>query len=288
MLLKVDAHPLADQARDAANLAAAAAGVTTADVSDMESMRAVADLLTTVWGTSPQGAPIPPDLLRSISHAGCNVTGAYDANGRLCGAAAAIVSPMDSATYSLIAGVLPRFADQGVGFAVKQHQRAWALARGLTSMAWTFDPLVSRNARFNLTKLGAHANGYEVNFYGLMEDEINANDESDRLVAVWPLDSARSVDCSEKRPTPVDVPEFTDDQVRELGPDHEPAVVDVAGTTWVRVPHDIVRLRSENPAQAQAWRLFVRGIFASAFSAGQTASGVTRTGWYQLTKGEHE
>ena len=84
------------------------------------------------------------------------------------------------------------FGSHGVGFALKQHQRAWGLDRDLSEMTWTFDPLVSRNARFNLTKLGAHASEYAVDFYGPMMGEMNANDQSDRLVAVWPLTSDES------------------------------------------------------------------------------------------------
>jgi predicted GNAT superfamily acetyltransferase len=190
--------------------------------------------------------------------------------------------------YSLIAGVLPKVADRGVGFAVKQHQRAWALARGITSMVWTFDPLVSRNARFNLTKLGARVSDYEQNFYGLMDDEINADDESDRLVVVWPLDAVRSVDRSEGRVALLTEPEFTSAMVREVGPDGDPVVVDAQGAIWVRVPRDVVKLRAENPAQARAWRLSIRSILKTAFAAGYTATGTTRTGWYRLTTGRDQ
>ena len=134
------------------------------DEHDRDRLRDVEALLIAIWGMSPHGAPIPFDLLRSIAHAGCNVSAAYDHAGQLCGAAVGIVSPGGRSTYSLIAGVLPGSGDKGVGFALKQHQRAWSLARGIDTMTWTFDPLVSRNARFNLTKLGAYASEYACNF----------------------------------------------------------------------------------------------------------------------------
>ena len=53
---------------------------------------------------------------------------------------------------------------------------------------WTFDPLVARNAWFNLGKLGAVADAFGRAFYGEMTDEINAGDRSDRLVVRWDLD----------------------------------------------------------------------------------------------------
>jgi predicted GNAT superfamily acetyltransferase len=283
MLLKIEAGPFVSQAQVVAARAADIARVQIVDEHEMDRLRDVAALLISVWGTSRHGAPIPADLLRSISHAGCNVTAAYDLNGTLCGAAVAIVSPETPSMYSLIAGVLPGLADAGVGFALKQHQRAWALFRGLAAMTWTFDPLVSRNARFNLTKLGAHSSEYVPDFYGPMEDQINSNDESDRLVAVWPLISDHTIACSRGKPRPVEVPDFSANAVRSLGPDGHPVLIDVGGSLWCRVPTDIVALRGQNPDQAAAWRGCIREIITTAFASGYTARGVTRAGWYRLT-----
>jgi predicted GNAT superfamily acetyltransferase len=285
MSLNLEASPLVRQAQGAAARAAGVARLRVVDESDLKRLRDVEALLITVWGTSEHGAPIPTDLLRSISHAGCNVTAAYSDNGTLCGAAAAIVSPGNLSMYSLIAGVLPGLADGGVGFALKQHQRAWALARGIETMTWTFDPLVSRNARFNLTKLGANATEYLENFYGQMDDEINANDQSDRLVAVWPLTSDESVACSEGFPAVTVLPAFSPAEVRSTGPDGQPNSVEVDGSLWCRVPTDIVALRGEDSDKAAAWRVNVREIFTTAFASGRSTTGVTRDGWYRLATG---
>ncbi|MDI2019749.1 hypothetical protein [Paenarthrobacter nicotinovorans] len=282
MTLNLQAHPSAERAIITASSAAARANVNIVDEHDRERLQHVEELLVSVWGMSPHGAPIPFDLLRSFSHAGCNVSAAYTREGVLCGAAVAIVSPEGSA-YSLIAGVLPGVADKGVGFALKQHQRAWALARGLETMTWTFDPLVSRNARFNLTKLGAVASEYERNFYGEMEDQINANDESDRLVVVWPLSSARSINCSEGVPENVSLPEEALNSVLEYGPDSEPSLMQADGDLWCRAPRDIVALRGSNIGEAAMWRSHLRSVFENAFASGHVATGVTRTGWYKLS-----
>src|SRR5205823_11838936 len=69
----------------------------------------------------------------------------------------------------------------------KLHQRDWVLARGVTWIEWTFDPLIRRNAYFNLTRLGAVIVGYEPDLYGAMRDATNAGEESDRVVARWDL-----------------------------------------------------------------------------------------------------
>ena len=78
---------------------------------------------------------------------------------------------------------------RNVGYALKLHQRAWALQRGIATITWTFDPLVRRNAYFNLAKLGVRATRYLPNFYGAMQDPINAGDDTDRLLVDWDLAS---------------------------------------------------------------------------------------------------
>src|SRR5207247_8945224 len=100
--------------------------------------------------------------------------------------------PHELHMHSHILGVLPGNETRGLGFELKQHQRRWCLDRGVNVMEWTTDPLVRRNAYFNLTKLGAEAPEYFVNFYGEMRDGINAGEESDRLLIRWYLDSDRA------------------------------------------------------------------------------------------------
>ena len=97
------------------------------------------------------------ELLRAFTKAGNYVGGAFD-GGRLVGACVGFFhAPAEDALHSHIAGVAPGLTGRNVGFALKLHQRAWALLRGVSEIAWTFDPLVSRNAYFNLVKLGAPA-----------------------------------------------------------------------------------------------------------------------------------
>ena len=81
---------------------------------------------------------------------------------------------------------------QGLGLALKQSQRAWALQRGITRVTWTFDPLVVRNAELNLRRLGAVAGEYLPDHYGRMRDAFNAGDATDRLLVRWQLDSPRA------------------------------------------------------------------------------------------------
>jgi predicted GNAT superfamily acetyltransferase len=242
-------------------------------------------LFKTVWGLTSTGGPIPPELLRSMSHGGASITAAYDAENTLCGAAVSIGSAADLSVYSLIAGVLPRAVERGVGFAIKQHQRAAALAQGIDRMLWTFDPLVSRNARFNLTKLGASTTEYIADFYGQMHGAINANDESDRLVAIWQLNSKRAISASEGKIPDPQRPAFSPADVRACGPDGAPVLVESAGSLWCRVPRDVIAIRQQSPQLAAAWRSCIRSIFSEAFASGHCANWVSRDGWYRLALG---
>ena len=89
--------------------------------------------------------------------------------------------------HSHAAGVTAAGTGRGIGFALKQDQRAWALERGIGTVTWTYDPLVRRNAFFNLTRLGARPVEYVVDFYGEMTDAINTGQGSDRfMVALGP------------------------------------------------------------------------------------------------------
>jgi predicted GNAT superfamily acetyltransferase len=274
----------AAQARRVAEAAAARAGVTTAEVEEMAELRQVSRLWEQVWGRNDEGVPINSLLLRGLTHAGGAVTVAHDREGALAGAAALVLG-RDATTYSLIAGTRPGTADRGIGHALKLRQRSWALDRGLTTMRWTFDPLVGRNARFNLTKLGAGADEYVEGFYGRMADDINAGDEADRLVALWRLDSPEAVAASEGTAREPDDPDLGRVTVRAVGPDGEPAYVADDRGAWCRVPWDVVALRRTDPAATAAWRRLVREAFADAFGRGLSATGMTRAGWYRFAPG---
>ncbi|MCB0905628.1 MAG: GNAT family N-acetyltransferase [Nocardioidaceae bacterium] len=251
---------------------------------DMATLRSVAELFGSVWGRTPEGLPVSSEILKSMVHAGGLVSVARSGD-ELVGAA--VLGRDDpGAGYGYIAAVRPGLVDHGVGFALKQHQRSWSLQHGITVLRWTFDPLVARNARFNLTKLGAVARDYQRSFYGHMSDLLNGDDESDRLVPEWRLDSPRAVACAAGRaPDPGEPPIGSPELVEAAdGPDRLPAYAALPEVRWVRAPADIVALRRSDPAQASAWRGLVRERLGQALCEGYAAVGVSCTGWYRLDK----
>jgi predicted GNAT superfamily acetyltransferase len=289
-----------DEAADAAAAAARAAGVRIHEISDLEGLEAVYRLYDTIWRPDPTNPPVTTELLRALTKAGNYVAGAFDDTG-LIGACVGFfgmpetslaVSP-DSAPraslelHSHIAGVVPRALGRSVGFALKLHQRSWALRRGVAVMEWTFDPLVRRNAYFNLVKLGALPAEYLPNFYGGMHDTINAGDESDRLLARWELDSRDVAAAALGKTSPRDAEaELARGAVVALDRNGNggPAAGSLAGDTLlVAVPPDIESLRASDPAAARDWRVAVRETLGAAMADGARVTGFDRAGWYVLS-----
>ena len=143
----------------------------------------ISALFTSIWGGHQH---IPPELGRAIVESGGYVVAARRGEV-VVGASVGIVGQSGGHLHlhSHITGVVPSEQRSGVGLAIKRHQRDWAQARGMSKIVWTFDPLVRRNALFNLARLGAQATRYEVDFYGPVRDAINGEDDTDRLVVEW-------------------------------------------------------------------------------------------------------
>src|SRR5215831_5910797 len=162
------------------------------ELTTREDFVVLGSLLADVWGP-PAEPPMGPDLLIAMAHSGTYIAGAFAGDEMIGGLIGWLgLRSHELLMHSHILGVLPGDQARGVGFELKQHQRRWCLARGVKVMEWTTDPLVRRNAYFNLTKLGADAPAYLIDFYGEMQDGINAGDQSDRLLIRWRLDSQKA------------------------------------------------------------------------------------------------
>lgn len=271
---------------DAASASAAArrAGVRIGTAHEPEQLRSIAELFRSVWGSGPEQDPIGADVLRAIAHSGGAVHVASDGHGPVGAAAAVFGPPGARSAYSLIAA--SRALGNGVGFALKHAQRSWALERGATSLSWTFDPLVSRNARFNLVKLGAVADEYVTDFYGPLADGTNDGDETDRLTVTWALDGARTVDAARGRLPLADHPDLADAEGR--APDGGPLTLEEPRGLWCRVPTDVITVRRTDPALAAAWRAAVRDVLVPALADGLVVVGMSRDGWYHLSREEQQ
>jgi predicted GNAT superfamily acetyltransferase len=257
----------------AAVAAATAADVVVHPLHRVEELTAARRLFEEIWRPAAgDPSPVTVELLRALAHAGSYVAGAF-AGPRLAGASAGFfTAPPDPALHSHITGVAPGGRDRGVGFALKVHQRAWAVARRLDLVVWTFDPLVARNARFNLAKLGAVPTDYLENFYGPMTDAINAGMDSDRLLLAWRLhDPAVAAACAGRPHQPATAGAA---EALRLGDDLRPVAGDTdAPLVTVAIPPDVERLP---PGDRRAWRQAVREVLGGLLHDGARVTGFVR------------
>ncbi|WP_084130772.1 hypothetical protein [Demequina sp. NBRC 110055] len=232
----------AAEARVEADAAASAAGVVIRPLGATETWDA-AVLLQQLWGNAVIEAP----LMAALRHSGAYVAGAYT-DARLVAACVGYFAvPLGDALHSHVAGVAPEAARRGIGLALKLDQRAWCLERGLTRVTWTFDPLVARNAAFNIGRLGVSVEEYLVDFYGEMADAVNVGQGSDRLLVAWDL----------TRPVGV----------------HGGALPATPSALRVPVPADIESLRRSDPAQAADWRARLRTELNGRIGRGWSVTG---------------
>jgi predicted GNAT superfamily acetyltransferase len=161
--------------------------------------------------------------------------------------------------------------DRGVGKRLKEHQRAAAKASGATTMYWTYDPLVARNAHLNFNRLGVTVDEYVEDMYGASESDLHRGLGTDRFVVAWPLDEESRAD---PRRSPASAGEAAEAAV--LNPDARSmtpsrlAALDAAPPAALRVeiPLDIVRVRDTVPEEAARWRGSTRQAFEWALGRG--------------------
>jgi predicted GNAT superfamily acetyltransferase len=276
-----------DAAVQAADAAAMAAAISVRELVHLPDLAEVIELYTSIWGPS-ENPPISLELLRAFAKAGNYVGGAYEGD-RLVGASVGFFhAPSENALHSHIAGVAGDLSGRHVGFALKLHQRAWALLRGVSEIAWTYDPLVSRNAYFNIVKLAGRPVEYLPDFYGPMDDTINAGGDSDRLLVRWRLRAPEVVAACSGTSSPGSADgELARGAVVALDIDANEAPV--AGcldgrVSLVAVPRDIEALRISHPELAQRWRIALRDSLGVLMADGAHITGFDRAGRYVLRR----
>ena len=206
------------------------------NLQDQDSGRKIFDL---TWAMDT-GTEITPNLLQAMVHSGSYLSGAFIEN-KIVGAAFAFPATNNGLhLHSHMTAVLDEYRDKGVGYALKIDQWGWAKKKNYSHLSWTFDPLVRRNAKLNIVKLGVDISSYYPNFYGEMPDALNAGDESDRLMVSWS--------------TAIDAP-----KARELITQPKPEDI------LIEIPEDIVAIRSKDQSESMKWRRQAREQFLAAF-----------------------
>jgi predicted GNAT superfamily acetyltransferase len=235
------------------------------DVTDISELHQVEQLQKDVWGVAdleifPALAMIP------MLEVGGVLVGAFDRNqmagfvfgfpGREHGKAI---------LHSDMLAVRPEYRRHGLGSKLKLAQRGRALANGIETITWTFDPLQARNARLNFGKLGVTSKRYCPNYYGETTSFLHQNG-TDRLWVTWELDSDRV----KQR-----IADNGSSCISDLNPamallvteNQEPLEVkvrpDSVASIAIEIPPDINALLSQNSELALRWRTATRKVFTT-------------------------
>lgn len=213
------------------------------------------------WGPS-FSETVPAAILQVSQKIGGIAAGAFD-GAELVGFVFGMtgVDQLQPVHWSDMLAVRSTHRNRGIGEALKWYQRDTLQARGIDRILWTFDPLDSKNAYLNFTRLGVIAREYVVDMYGQTASPLHATG-TDRLIVIWEMMSQR---VSALRAGRLDT--------------QQPADV------HIKIPSDIQKLNQAQPELARAWREKTRSEFLK-YLPGYVVTGFARgeqEGYYALT-----
>lgn len=214
---------------------------------------------------------VPPALLQIGQKMG-GVAAAAFVGEHLVGFVFGLTGLRDGAVahWSHMLAVDPGWRDRGIGRALKAYQRNRLRDAGVSSMYWTFDPLVARNAHLNLVRLGARVAEYVRDMYG--DNPMSRTDSvigSDRFVVAWDLgraDGPTDGRADGRAGGRADGPVIT--SVEDPLPDGTPV--------FVAIPEDVQSLKQQDQAAALAWRASTRRAFEHYLPRGHVVTGFLR------------
>ena len=237
-----------------------------------------------VWGMSDDDT-VPLTLAIACKAAGNIFIGAFDKTGhkseddkdKLVGFAFGFLGREHGQTtiHSHMLAVLDAYRHLDLGARLKHAQRDRALAMGVHEMTWTYDPLQSRNAHFNFSKLGVVSDTYKVDFYGPQTSSMLHRNGTDRLWVRWMLNSRRVRDRvagKNARVETLDAMKLLAPLVR-FDPSGNPGRADLAESlarqrVSIEIPGDILAVERADMGLAREWRDATRWAFREALKAG--------------------
>lgn len=253
----------------------ASTAISIREVVSIAEMREVEELQKEVWGMGDREV-VPIMNLIAVKESGGALIGAFDGDtmvGFAYGFGGCEHGRMS--LHSHMAAVKAEYRNFNLGYRLKLAQREHALAKGLTLMTWTFDPLQSLNAHFNFSKLGVVCDSYRINFYGDATSSYLHRTGTDRLWVSWLLDSQRVKERLAGMAQPESLGALFESltplvRMREDGsPQREDLAQGLAREyALIEVPGNIVSLQQRDPELGVEWREATREAFTSAIGAG--------------------
>jgi predicted GNAT superfamily acetyltransferase len=265
------------------------------DLKSIDDLGQLKALEKEVWGMADEDT-LPLTLAIALKAAGNIFVGAFDkceddkdgndknkdkSKEKLVGFAFGFLGREHGLTtiHSHMLAVLDAYRHFDLGSRLKQAQRERAMAMGINEMTWTFDPLQSRNAHLNFSKLGVVSETYKVDFYGHETSSMLHQNGTDRLWVRWLLNSRRVRDRLAGRVTGKDARVETLDAMKLLtplvrfDPSGKPGRADLVESlarqrVSIEIPGDILEVERADMDLAREWRDATRWAFREAVKAG--------------------
>ena len=238
------------------------------DITEVPELHEVERLQKVVWGVEDVDI-LPALAIKPLVEVGGLLVGAFLDDkmiGFVLGFAGRTAG--ENIIHSDMLAVLPEYRSLGLGFRLKLAQRERALASGIQTISWTFDPLRALNANLNFARLGVTSNRYEIDYYGETSSVLHRLG-TDRLWVSWPLNSKRTMERIEanvgshktwlgKDPVSLVV----------VGEKQQPVTTDELSSddALIEIPTNLDELMQQQPTLAAEWRMATRKAFTQALS----------------------
>lgn len=258
------------------------------DVQDWDEIMRIEELQRIIW-TRDEREVTPGHIFHALQYNGASVLGAFDGT-TMIGFACAILATVEGLDhridqvaaarlkmYSVMAGVLAEYRDADIGYRLKMAQREFAMRIGVRLITWTYDPLESRNGRFNIGKIGAVCHKYARDFHGELTG-INAGLESDRFDVEWWVTSNRVKGRTSKERKPLSLSSlinggalltnectFNSQGLLKPPPNY---ISHPSNLILAEIPADFQEIKRQDFSLAVRWREHTRTLFENLFDSG--------------------
>lgn len=240
----------------------AEAGIRIRPVKTRAEYEACLELQRETWGRSFSDI-VPVSMMGIAVKMGGICLGAFDAGGGMLGFVFGVTGPRhgELAHWSHMLAVRGDARNAGIGRRLKLAQKKALAELGVDALYWSFDPLVARNAHFNLNRLGASIAEFIPDMYGATDSNLHRLG-TDRFIARWSMKGdAGSVGSPSVRISGGGHPYMG----RPGCNGHVPPGADVIE---VPVPRDIDALAEGSFDEALAWRRSNGAAMTGLFSEG--------------------
>lgn len=233
------------------------------NITKISEMREVEQLQKEVWGVADLEV-LPALALIPMIELGGVLVGAFDQD-RMVGFVFGFPGQENGKLilHSDMLAVRSEYRRHSLGFQLKLAQRERALAAGIDTITWTFDPLQARNARLNFGKLGVISDSYRVNYYGETTSFLHQTG-TDRLWVTWQINSdrvRRRIDGQAETSPYFDESAIVLRVGENEAPEVSPIDPQTAAVAAIEIPPDINQLAARDMAASSLWRTASREAF---------------------------